>query len=465
MTDTTDYAVREWEAHVYEFLNESIPDDIRVHGAKTVGDVLCAAVAGSEAPGVGEIGSNAAFGDGPASVIGTRRTTTPEAAALCNGAAAIAQEIDEGHNTGGHVGASIVAGGLAASETADVSGRTFVEACVRSYELCVRLERAIFAMKDRLNDATPWLLRDPHATWTTVGPALTAAQCFGGTQAELRETFRIAANLAVVSMHDPYDEGPPARNFTAGFSAQVGVSAARTAMAGLTGSASAIGVVYDPFESLLPDDAFADSFESLGERWEITRNYFKPYPSCRYTHPALDALRDAVEGDEPRDNGHAAIESIEIRTFANATDMANPTPESFTGAKFSIPYVLARYLQSGDVRLEHFSPAAITDPEVQRLAARVRLVLDDRFEAAFPEHWGAAATIQLVDGTEWCGERMFPRGDYRDRMDETALRARQRVLLRHGLGTDDVAEATKAISNVDSWSVREVTATLRPEQN
>ena len=474
MTDTTEYAVREWEAHVYEFLDEPIPDDVHAHAATTVGDVLCAIVAGSAAPGIGAVETNADFGDGEASVLGTARTTSPEAAALCNGAAAIAQETDEGHDTGGHVGSGIVAGGLAAAEAADVDGATFVDACARSYEVCVRIEHAIFAMKDRLNDATPWLLRDPHAAWTTVGPALTAGQCFGATIEELRETFRIAANLAVVSMHDPYEEGPPARNFTAGLSAQAGVSAARTALAGLTGSASAIGVVYDPFESLLPEGEFGGSFASLGERWEITRNYFKPYPSCRYTHPPLDALREAIEGNKSDGNDVTAdseppgidpetVESVEIETFANATDMANSAPESFTAAKFSTPYVLGRYLVSGDLRLEHFSPAAIADPPVDELAERVRLVRAERFDEAFPEAWGAAATVRLTDDTKLSGERTFPRGDYRDPMTDSALRARQRELLAHGLDGSDVERATNAIAAIDSWPVREVTAALRPE--
>jgi len=92
-------------------------------------------------------------------------------------------------------------------------------------------------MKDRMNDAIPWLVRNPHSTWTTVGAGRDERPLSGRDPEELTETFRIAANLAVVSMHDPYAEGAPARNFTAGFSAQAGVTAALTALAGLEGLA------------------------------------------------------------------------------------------------------------------------------------------------------------------------------------------------------------------------------------
>jgi 2-methylcitrate dehydratase PrpD len=61
-------------------------------------------------------------------------------------------------------------------------------------------------------------------------------------------------------MHDPYAEGPTARNFTAGFSAQAGVTAALTAMAGVEGSEAAIETVYDPFEEMLPE-GFTSQYE------------------------------------------------------------------------------------------------------------------------------------------------------------------------------------------------------------
>ncbi|MFC7157429.1 MmgE/PrpD family protein [Halomarina halobia] len=444
--------VREWEAQAYEFIERPVPAEVRARGAKTVSDVLCAMVAGADEPTNREVATTAPLADGPATVVGTDRRVAPGHAALVNGASAITPEIEEGHNTGGHVGAGIVAGGLAAAEAADRSGREFVEACVRSYELCVRLEFAIFAMKARLNEAVPWLLRDPHSTWTTVGPALTAAQCLGHASEELRETFRVAANLAVVSMHDPFEEGAPARNFTAGFSAQAGVDAAVLAGAGLSGSATAVAEVYDPFEELLDEGVFARQFAELGETWEITRNYFKPYPSCRYTHPPLDALRAAGEIDP------AEVESVDVHTFANAAEMDAARPTTLTGAKFSTPYVLARYLHSGAVELADFEPERVVDPAVQSLAERVTLHVDEAFEAAFPEDWGARVRVTLASGEVRTGERAYPRGDYRDPLSEEEFRDRCRRLLDP---LDDPEAALDAVLAVDERPVRDVTAALR----
>lgn len=435
---------RQWERQVNDFLDEPVPAEVRERGRRTVADVLAATVAGSAVPSIAEVAEDAAFADGGATILGTGRRVAPPQAALVNATAAIAQEIEEGHNTGGHVGAGIVAGGLPVAEVHGIDGATFVDACIRTYEVCARLERAIFAMKDRINDAVPWLLRDPHSTWTTVGPALVSALCLGADAEELRETFRIAANLAVISMHDPYAEGAPARNFTSGFSAQVGVTAAFTGAAGLKGSLAAMEQVYDPFEELLPD-GFASSFADLGEEWAVTENYFKPCPSCRYTHPPLDALRDAVGG---RGIDPESVETIDVYTFANATAMDHDDPTTMTSAKFSTPYVLARYLHDGSVGLDDFGEGSLTEASVKELASQVELIEDDEFESSFPESWGAAVNVTLADGTTLNGECDVPLGDYRDPIPPEDYRERNRRLLGYGLPDRLVPQAMDALSSL-----------------
>ncbi|KAB1185030.1 MULTISPECIES: MmgE/PrpD family protein [Haloferax] len=442
-------AVRDWERQVYDFLNNEVPPDVRATGQRVVADVLAATVAGSAAPQNASVFREVTLADGPASVLGTDRRTDPAQAALLNVTAAITQEIEEGHNRGGHVGASIVAGAVGVAEAFDVDGETFVDACIRSYELCTRFEYAIFAMKARLNDAVPWLVRDPHSTWTTLGPALTAAVCMGHSRDEVRETVRTALNLAVVSMHDPFAEGAPSRNFTAGFSAQAGVSAATLAGAGLRGSAAAMEAVYDPFETLLGDGEFVDLFDSLGTEWWITEVYHKPYPSCRYTHAPLDALRDAgADGLGPEDVDH-----IDVYTYRNGVDMGHTRPDTLTAAKFSTPYVLARWVADGELTLDHFLDDALEEETVQALSERVHLYADNAYERAFPEKWGARVEVVANDGTQYVGERDVPRGDYRDPLTETILTARNRDLLVYGLGSDDVDDAVDALSSMDSKTV------------
>jgi 2-methylcitrate dehydratase PrpD len=458
MTGPPPEPVAEWEASVFDFLEASPPDDVLERASRTVADVLASTVAGSAATPYRETWTEMELPAGPATVLGTGRTTAPVQAASLNGTAAIVQETEEGHDTGGHVGSGIVVGGLAMAEATDASGPDFLEACLKAYEVCARLEEAMFRMKGRINEAVPWLVRNPHATWTVVGPALAGVLATGADTATVRETFRIAANRAVVSMDDPFATGPPSRNLTAGASAGVGVMLAQQALAGMTGSPAAMRAVYDPFEEDEDDPGWlSDRFADLGERWELTYGYFKPYPSCRYTHAPLDALGEI---DLATPVAPADVDRVLVETYENAADLTATAPETLTAAKFSIPYVLARYLRSGEVALRHFDEEALTDPSVRSLAERVELRADDAFEAGFPEDWGARVTVELADGTRRSAERAYPRGDYRDPIPDDAFDDRLRDLLEWGLPDSRVEAAHAALGTLSERPTRETAAAL-----
>lgn len=445
-----------WEQQIVDFLREPVPERIMERGVLVIADVLAAGVAGASIEDIQQVGANAEFPAGSASVLGVDRTLAPGHAALVNTAAAIAQEIEEGHNTGGHVGASIVVGGFAAAEHADVDGETFVEAVVKAYEVCVRLERAIFAMKDRMNETLPWLIRDPHSTWTTVGPALASAFCLGLDATAMRETMRIAANLAVVSMHDPYEEGAPARNYTAGISAQAGVNATLIAATSLHGSVAALHEVYNPLIEMTDGD-FEQWFAALGDDWEIRENYFKFTPSCRYTHPplgALEEIRDDVDPDR--------IERIDVYTFRNACDLAYSDVSNYMSAKFSVPYVLARALVAEDLWFDDFEETALADDETEALAETVQLHHDPKYERSFPDHWSARLEVTHDDGRRVSAECIDPPGDYRHTPSDASLKEIFTDCFAWTLGDDAAADALDATLSIRERDCRAVGRTLRP---
>ena len=441
---------RAWEVAVLEQLDAPIPSEVQRAGESVVTDVLAATVAGASVPALQEFRETADLPAGDIRILGTETETSLPFAAMLNTAAAIAVEIEEGHNRGGHVGASLIAGSIGAAQAHALDGASYINHCIRVYEVCVRLEEAIFAMKDRLNAAVPWVLRDPHATWTVVGPALATALCMGAGDAQLRETFRIGANLAVISMYDPYAEGAPARNLTAGMSAQAGVSAAIAASGGIQGSPAAMRAVYDPLEELV--EGFDEKFAELGEHWEVTEAYHKPIPSCRYTHPPLDALIDAVGADAVDAD---AVEAILVSTFTNAAEMDHTDPQTMTGGKFSTPYVLSRYLTDGAVTHADFEPARVTEAGLRPLMQRVQLQADPVFDDRFPDEWGAQVHVRLTDGTQLEGSCRYPRGDHRNPLPDTERRQRDAELLALAL-----SDAGSALAALDAIATTPITQTV-----
>src|SRR5690606_6379405 len=131
------------------------------------------------------------------------------------------------------------------------------------YEVTARVEAAFMSVRARLAQAAPWVMRNPHSTWAVLGAALAAALVRGLPAEALREVWRMGLNTAVINMWDPFADGPSARNFTAGLSAQTGVTIAQMAEAGVVGSEQACLRVLGAARDLV-GEALEESFAGLG---------------------------------------------------------------------------------------------------------------------------------------------------------------------------------------------------------
>lgn len=416
----------------------------------TVLDVVAACAAASTWPELRSSAARFPLAPGPATVMGMGLKASAGHAVLFNTTLAIAQEIEEGHNRGGHVGASVVTGALAAGEEAGASGERLVSSVWKAYEVTARVEAAFMGVRARLAQAVPWVMRNPHSTWSVLGAALAAALVRGLPPDALRHVWRMGLNTAVINMWDPFADGPAARNFTAGLSAQTGVTIAELAAAGVAGSAEACLRVLGPAWEQAQDE-LEQAFAALGREHEIMRNYFKFVPSCRYTHPPLDALasiRDQVDVDD--------IERIDVTTYNNALPMSHQRAMNATSGKFSIPYCLAAYLVLGRVDFAAFAPEHLSSPAITALAQRVFVHPGDEFNRRFPDKWGARVTVVHRDGRRVSGEVEVPTGDWRQGVTEDLLVPKWREALAVRYAADRAREI------VDAWLQLAQAPNVRP---
>jgi len=464
---------RQWERAVAEFLASPVDDVARKHGRAVVADVLAAAVAGSAAPGVAGVARDGAFVDGKASILGTDRRVAPPQAAMTNAAAAIAHRRSRRGTNGGHVGAGIVAGGLAA-RGGEQRRRRGVRRRVYS-----GLRYLCPAGTGDLRDERPDERRDPVARSEPAldvddrGAGRDERPLSGRDPEELTETFRIAANLAVVSMHDPYAEGAPARNFTAGFSAQAGVTAALTALAGLeararrsrrctTPSRDAAGRIRQPVR---------DARRGVGDRGTLLQTV-----PVLPVHPP--AARRAPRGDRraggrrQRAIGRQAGDRPGRRGGDHGQDVRQRDRHVSRRARDDDRREVLRTVRAGDVPLsgsvdlDHFTAEALADETVQSVAARVELREDDGYEAAFPESWGASVVVELRDGTTLTGARDYPGETTATPFPTRSIAlgtvrpgARARRGREHNARVDEALDALDAVAE---RPVRSTVDTLRP---
>ena len=134
------------------------------------------------------------------------------------------------------------------------------------------------------------------------------------------EDLAAIAELAAGSLAAPWVEnafgGWSASCMFAGGANQAGIMANLQFDAGLRAAPGSLEKAFSTFVS----DRF--DWEQLavghGDRPAILGNYCKPYPTCRYTHPALDAVQQLMaEGMVDIDR----IAQIRVASFKAATHM------------------------------------------------------------------------------------------------------------------------------------------------
>ncbi|HKD74927.1 MAG TPA: hypothetical protein VKB76_05505, partial [Ktedonobacterales bacterium] len=129
----------------------------------------------------------------------------------------------------------------------------------------------------------------------------------------------------------------------------------------------------------------------LGERFEILRNTYKPYPCGIVIHPIIDACLQ-LRRDHSIDA--ATIDSVRIKASPGAMalcDRRNPSNE--LQAHVSLYHWTAAVLIRGTARIEELQDPTVHDPAVIAFQDRVTTEHDDSLRADATE-----VTITLQDG-------------------------------------------------------------------
>ena len=127
----------------------------------------------------------------------------------------------------------------------------------------------------------------------------------------------------------------------------------------------------------------------------------KPYPACRYSHAAIDALLElrAAHGLKWED-----VETVEVglpRTgwkIIGDPEADKQQPKNVVEGQFSMPFVAAVALREGAMQWDHYA-RHIRDPQTLALCRRVRTVVDPLAEAEFPRYMSGVVRVRTRVGT------------------------------------------------------------------
>jgi len=418
-------------------------------------DTLATLVAGSGSPGCREVVDLISqWGGREEATVLVYGTKAPSVwAALANTTMAHALDYDDTHDKAVmHAGVVVIPSALAVAEGRRVSGKEFIAAVALGVDVACRL-----ALAAPLSPIQSGWMHSP--LYGHFASAAAAGKILQLDEESLINAFGIAYAQAAGNMQCIADAALTKR-IQPGFAAQDGIMAVLMSQSGITGARNSLEgeaglykVYYQGDYDPLP------LTQALGQDFEIVNLSFKPYPSCRYTHPFIDA---ALQLAKEHDLNAEDIKNITVYVGQSPHPICEPlevkcNPRTIVDAQFSIPYTVAVALVKRKVGIADFTPEAITHSEVIQVANKVTPKLDTRLSSRVITP--AIIEVELYDGKRYRAEVEYPKGhpqnplsmeDISDKLKDGISYAAKLISTQQ---IEDVIQIIKHLDEVDDVSV------------
>lgn len=447
---------------------DDLPAEVRARTAELVMDLLGVAVGGSLQPSTAAVRAAlpATPLSGPgATIIGANGSADAAWAALANGTAAHALELDDVARVSSlHPGAAVIPSAIAVAEEQGACGAALLTAVVAGYEVAMRVGNA-------LNPAAAYR-RGFHPTGVAgvFGAAIAAGRLLGLGPEPLTRALGIAGTMASGSLEYLAD-GSWTKRLNPGWAAHGGVVAARLAAAGFSGPSTVFEGRFGLLRSHTGSPTREALLAELGQQLEIMRVAVKPYGCCRYNHALIDGMLDlrATHGLRPE-----AVRAISLGVLsAGAPLVAEPIarkrrPRNVVEAQFSAPFAVALALTRGAAGPDLYTEATIADPTIRSLMARTTCQRDPALDAAYPHRWPAWVQVETRDGKTLAArveyalgepENPVPRATLVEKFVSLASRVVEGSLHDHEARARTLAEQILRLEEVPD--VRPLVSTLR----
>ncbi len=187
----------------------------------------------------------------------------------------------------------------------------------------------------------------------------------------------------------------------------------------------------------------------LGSVYETMKIGVKPYPSCRYTHAAIDAI---IAMRREHNLTPTQVKRVEIGLHRNGITLTGDAatkrhPTSIVGGQFSMFFTGALALDQGSFGWDDYT--RLGDVAIDALADRFDVVQDERIEGK-THPFGARVSIVTEDGLH---ERIYadPSGEPSSFPNAQAMAQKFMLLARPVLngGAEKFADAILSLERFD----------------
>ena len=382
--------------------------------------------------------------NGSCQVFSDKKTYSPSAAALLNGTLAHSLDFDDTHAEASlHSSAPILSAALAAAQMNKSSGQELITACVVGYEVQIRLGLAGGSSAHYKKGF------HPSATCGIFGAAAAAGYLMGLNKEQYISAFGIALSQSAGSMQFLTD-GAWTKRSHVGQAAQNGLSCAIMAGEGFKGPSQAFEGQWGYLHSYASGGDVNKATTGLGEEFETLNLGVKPYPSCRYSHAAIDGL---IELKKELKFSSDDLDDIDIGLSETALNIIGypltdkQHPKSVVDGQFSMPFCAAVTVKSGGLQWDDYKNH-LNNKDTLSLCNKIKVSPDEDAEKCCPEYMSAKVKV-VVKGEKYEKFVKIPKGEPENFMEDVEFISKFKGLTEPYLSKQRVDQLTDLMLKID----------------
>jgi len=322
-----------------------------------------------------------------------------------------------------HPGCVVVPPAWVLAEKRGITGRAFLTSVLHGFEATTRVGMGVGPEHYRIWHNT--------ATCGPFGSAMAAATLLSLDDEQTTHALGNAGSQAA-GLWEFLETGAMTKHLHAGHAVEAGVRAAELAKHGFTGPPKILEGDKGFFKAACPDADPSAVLADADAPWQLTKTSIKPWPSCRHTHPAIDAAqtiraRLKEQGQTLTDD---MIEAVDVGVYQASIDVCDRvSPMTEYEAKFSLHHTVAAGLLYDQVDFAAFGETARSD--LQSVRAKVRPSLEEPYASAYPRAWGSSVTVTLESGETIRETRTHAKGDPEAALSREEMIDKATMLLNH----------------------------------
>ena len=326
---------------------------------------------------------------GSCTVLSTGEKSNQLGAALANGMAANALDMDDGYSLlRGHPGSGFFGALLTAAEISDCSYGDFLAALVVAYEVSIREGYSI-------RHFYGW--DHSSGSYSTFGTAAGVGKLLKLDDKKMEMALGIADFILPVNPAKRSCYVPSMNKDGIYWGQYAGTQAVLMSLSGITGK-----------NPVILDDEYIKYINTLGRKFYLFDLYIKFYSCCRWAHSPIGALADLMKEFLFDAND---VEKIEVYSFGNAGTLYMEAPTSEDEAQYNIKYPIAAQLLFGNCGPLESSTTKMLDKRVAATIGKIEFHHEPEYDKVFPKRRLSRVEITLRDGRILKSGAREPKGD------------------------------------------------------